>query len=57
MVFHSVLEGDRQAEESYLDYASVMDQLQTKITVRYGNSFMEEEGVFVCGSYKSYSND
>jgi hypothetical protein len=48
------LEGDQQEEESYLDYASVADQLETKITVRYGNSTMEEGETFVCSKHFLY---
>jgi hypothetical protein len=43
------LEGGEHEEESYVDYASVMDQMETRITVRYGNSIMEEGEAFVAG--------
>jgi hypothetical protein len=43
------LEEAQQEEESYVDYASVIDQMQTKITVLYGNSIMEEGEPFVSG--------
>jgi hypothetical protein len=48
------LEGGQAEEESYMDYASVIDQLETKITVRYGNSIMEEGEAFVCGKHFFY---
>jgi hypothetical protein len=48
--FCSCLDEKQQEEESYLDYASIIDQLETKITVRYGNSIMEEGDAFVSGT-------
>jgi hypothetical protein len=44
---------DRQHEEEYVDYAAVMDQLETRISVRYGNSIMEE-GVEYGGKKLAY---
>ncbi len=45
------LEGQQQEhqEESQYDYASVIDQMATRISVRYGNSIMEEGEAFVSG--------
>ena len=45
------LEGGQEAEESYIDYGAIIDQLETKITVRFGNSYMEEGEAFVCGKH------
>jgi hypothetical protein len=43
------LEQQQHQEESQYDYASVIDQMATKINVRYGNSIMEEGEPFVSG--------
>lgn len=43
-------EQQQHQEESQYDYASVIDQMATKITVRYGNSIMEEGDAFVSGN-------
>ncbi|CAF4454270.1 unnamed protein product, partial [Rotaria socialis] len=38
-------------EESQFDYASVIDQMGTTISVRYGNDIMEDTGICVSGGY------
>ncbi len=44
----------QQHEESQYDYASVIDQMATRINVRYGNSTMEEGEAFVSGNTKTF---
>jgi hypothetical protein len=36
-------------EEEQYDYAAIMDQMATRISVRYGNSLMEESEPFIPG--------
>ena len=44
-----ILEGNQNEEESYLDYAAVIDQLYTRVSVRYGNDLMTEGQICVAG--------
>lgn len=52
--FFRVCLGQQQQEESGYDYASVIDQMETRINVRYGNSIMEEGDAFTSGTTKPY---
>ena len=56
-LFSSNSEGNQQDEESQYDLSSVMDQMATRVTVRYGDTIMQEGDAFVSGKHRGQAHD
>ncbi|CAF1479327.1 unnamed protein product [Rotaria sp. Silwood1] len=52
IVYKQIEEENADENEKFLDHSSILDQFQTRISVRYGNSIMEDSGeTFTCDNY------
>ncbi|CAF0803437.1 unnamed protein product [Adineta steineri] len=51
VVYRQVDDQQQNRQEAEYDYSSMMDQMSTRISVRYGNDTMEEGEPFVTGNY------